>query len=202
MIVPVKALGAAKSRLGPQGPLLARAFLMDMLEATTACVPGTSVVVVCADPDVVAIATAAGCRVVDDSGRPGINAAAQWAAEQAGVTGPIAVLVSDLPCLTPQALARSLSAAEKHPRAFLADAGGDGTTMWFRSDGSPVQPLFGPDSAAAHRDRGDVDLLAAGHLDPHEVRTARRDVDTPEDLAQARQLGLGPRSRRVTGPDA
>ncbi len=48
---------------------------------------------------------------------------------------------------------------------------------------------FGTDSAARHRELGLVELpIASGS-------TLRRDVDTPEQLAAAAALGLGPRTR-------
>ncbi len=197
VIVPVKTLAAAKSRLGENGPLLARAFLIDTLAATRACPQVAQVVVATADPTVASDARLAGCTVVDDSGRPGINAAAAWAAEQVGIGGPCAVLVSDLPCLTPEGLSTVLQAAARLPRSFVSDATGEGTTMWLVAPGEVVSPSFGPDSAAAHRAAQAVDLVGTGLLKPEEVAVARRDVDTQDDLRLARDLGLGPASREA-----
>ena len=61
---------------------------------------------------------------------------------------------------------------------------GPAPSCWPRRPGGPLEPRFGPGSAAAH--------LAAGvrRLDGPWPRL-RRDVDTAADLAAARRLGLG-----------
>lgn len=201
VVLPVKSLDRAKTRLDPEGQRgsLALAFFHDCLAAVVACPRVGSIIVVTADDVIGSIAERAGAVVVDDAGHPGINAAADWAVGQRGVSAPMAVMVSDLPCLTPEAMAAVLDAAAQAPVSFLSDADGSGTTIWLRSTGTGVDSRFGPQSAAAHLSSGAVDLAA---LDANATMApARRDVDTDEDLDRAIRLGVGPHTRAATASE-
>jgi len=193
VIIPVKTLAAAKTRMEPNARGsgdLALAFFLDTLAAVRACDAVSEVLVATTDDQVAAAASAAGCDVIPDEGFPGINAAARHAADQRSGTGGVAVIVSDLPCLTARSLAIVIAAADRHPVSFLADADGEGTTMWFAGQGQATDPRFGVRSRAAHADAGAVDLVAA-EGDLAAFAPARRDVDTRIALEQARRLGLG-----------
>ena len=200
VVVPVKSLATAKSRLAHAHPgSLSLAFLQDALEAVRATPAVAEVIVVTGDPDVAAAAAACGARAVDDADHPGINPAAAWGAANRVGTGGVAVMVSDLPCLTPAACATALRLAGPHPRSFLADADGLGTTMWFATAGSDVRTCFGPDSRAAHAAAGAVDLVAAHPEAVPLLLPARRDVDTQADLTDARAVGVGAHCRALLG---
>jgi 2-phospho-L-lactate guanylyltransferase len=190
VVVPVKRLSAAKSRMGAAGvPALddlAMAFFQDTTAAVLSCSIVARVVVATTDERVAGWALDTGCSVFDDRHHPGINAAA--AAAGASVGGRIAVLVSDLPCATAQALEFSLRLARAHPQAFLADAAGTGTTLW-TSTGA-AHPRFGEGSRAAHRAAGAVDLVEFA-ASPASLERMRRDVDTPSDLVDALRIGVG-----------
>lgn len=191
-ILPVKALADAKSRLHvPAAPSLALAFLSDALAAVAATPTVSEIIVATSDPGVADIANAAGATVVDDTGHPGINAAAAHAARSRPATGGVVVMVSDLPCLTSPALATALRLATLHRTAFLPDLAGDGTTMWFSQDGV-VATAFGPQSRAAHTALGCVDLATRHPVNTASLRAARCDVDTVAALDEARALGVGP----------
>jgi 2-phospho-L-lactate guanylyltransferase len=201
VVVPVKRLSAAKSRMGAAGvPALddlAMAFFQDTTAAALSCSIVARVVVATTDERVAGWALDMGCSVFDDRHHPGINAAAEAAG--ASVGGTIAVLVSDLPCATAQALEFSLRLARAHPQAFLADAAGTGTTLWTSTATGAAHPRFGEGSRAAHRAAGAVDLveLAASHAS---LERMRRDVDTPSDLVDALRIGVGPHTAAaVTG---
>jgi 2-phospho-L-lactate guanylyltransferase len=199
VVIPVKALSTAKSRMDASARdsgELALAFFLDTLAAALACPPVLEILVATSDVRVAEAARAAGCTVVPDTGFPGINAAARHAAEQRSGSDRVAVVVSDLPCLTASSLTAALTAAADHPTAFLADADGLGTTMWFSTDGRPPEPHFGEGSRAAHVAAGAVDLVHA-HPGAADLDRARRDVDTPEALREARRLGLGERTTSV-----
>jgi 2-phospho-L-lactate guanylyltransferase len=185
----------AKTRLDPEGRrgALALAFFRDCLAAVLACPRVGAVIIVTSDRVIASIAQRDGCLVVDDADHPGINAAAGWAVQIAGAPAPVAVMVSDLPCLTPAAMTVVLDAALQSPTSFLADADGTGTTMWLRATGTGIDSRFGPQSAAAHRDGGAADISAT--IGAADVAPARRDVDTDEDLARAIDLGVGPHTR-------
>ena len=194
VIIPVKPLDRAKSRLVPgrgDSAAVAFAFFQDALAAVSASESVRATVVATSDPLVAAWARDHGAAVVDDSAADGINAAAAHAARWVGADAHVAIVVSDLPCLTPAALDAVLSLAASEDRAFVRDAAGTGTTIWTSSTGV-VASRFGPASAAAHLADGDADLVSAG--DPDGLAPARRDVDTRDDLASARALGVGPRT--------
>lgn len=199
VVIPVKSLAEAKSRLadGVDAPsALALAFLGDTLEAVAAAPAVVRIVVVTSDPVAAATAAEHGAVVVDDRGHPGINAAAAAGAEAARADGTaVAVIVSDLPCLTPRALATVLELADGHPRSFLADRDGSGTTMWLAGPDQPVGSRFGAESRAAHRADGVVDLVDQHPEAVAALLPARTDVDTVAALEQALAVGVGPRTR-------
>jgi 2-phospho-L-lactate guanylyltransferase len=194
VVLPVKALSAAKSRLAAVSPTaseLAFAFYQDTLDAALASPLVAEVVVVTSDERVSALASARGCAVVSDADHPGINAAARQGAAQRGGPGGVAIVVSDLPALTSVALTSVLATASQYPVSFLADADGTGTTMWFASAGAAIDPRFGLASRNAHNDSGAVDLVAVHPGMSGGWAPARRDVDTDSALADAIAIGVG-----------
>lgn len=197
-IIPVKSLASAKSRLTHARPGdLALAFLLDVVAALQSTPSVVDIIVVTSDPDVSAAALAAGARVVDDSRHPGINAAAAWGARNRRHPGGTAVLVSDLPCLTADSCALALALAGEYRTSFLPDAEGTGTTMWCATEGQDVRTAFGVDSRRAHAAAGAVDLMEHHPQSAAGLVPARRDVDTPDDLAAAIALGVGAHSGRL-----
>ncbi len=188
VVVPVKMLATAKSRLAPDvGGLrreLALAMAVDTVTAIAAC-RGVEVIVVTDDLDARA-ALLGLARVVPDLPRAGINAALQHGAGLDPAPGQVAAVQADLPSLQPAELAAALRAASSVEQAFVADASGFGTTLYAASGTELFDPRFGADSAAAHR-------AAATELHLH-VPTLRRDVDVIEDLWAAATLGVGPRT--------
>ena len=202
VVIPVKALPQAKTRLAGDVATpadLAVAFLRDTLAAVLATASVEATVVVTADPVVADIAAGAGADVVDDSEHPGINPAARHGAGHRSPGSAIAVIVSDLPCLTPATLAVVLAAASAHRHAFLADLDGTGTTMWFADADAPVEPHFGPDSRAAHAGAGHVDLVAAHAALADALVPARLDIDTVAALDRAVTVGVGAATAAVLG---
>ncbi|ANJ28391.1 NTP transferase domain-containing protein [Agromyces aureus] len=211
VVVPVKLLAEAKTRLAPSLDRtaradLARAFVLDTIDAALAAERVARVIVV-GDlsghvdevPDGVVVVAEPEPRSLSAAIRHGIAEARRIAAAERD-SGPdggrsarshrgIAVLLGDLPALTPQALDASLDAASRHPLAFMPDAEGTGTTLATAAAHTRFEPAFGADSAMLHRALGFHDLS-------HEVPTAlaermRRDVDTVDALDAAVRLGLG-----------
>lgn len=185
MLVPVKALPAAKSRLADfSGDAEAHARLVhairnDTLRAVRATTGVARVV-----------------RIGDSPGvdhellqrRPGLNAALAEGARHAHDHWPhdgVAALVGDLPALTSAELGETLATAARHETAFVADAAGTGTTLLTALPSATFEPRFGPGSAARHG-AGAAALPAGPGL--------RRDVDTAADLRAALLLGVGPRT--------
>jgi 2-phospho-L-lactate/phosphoenolpyruvate guanylyltransferase len=196
LVVPLKPLPLAKSRLrefaGALLPGLALAFAQDTVAAALACAQVGDVTVVTDDPAAREALCGLGARIVPDVPGRGLNAAlAHGAAEvrAARPDAPVAALSADLPALRPAELARVLGAARDHPRSFLADAAGIGTTLLAAAPGAALRPGFGGPSRARHRAGG------ARELCPREaVASVRRDVDTAADLRAALDLGTGPRT--------
>jgi 2-phospho-L-lactate guanylyltransferase len=196
LVVPVKGGRRAKSRLHPPPGVarvdLALALATDALDACVAGMPPGHVLVVSSDPQVAAMATARGVRVVADPGG-GLDAAARAGRGAALLDDPeagVAVLLGDLPALRPQDLTTALGAAAAYDLAVVPDAQGTGTVLLTAGPGGELRPAFGPGSAARHE--------AAGHhrldLDLPRLRT---DVDEDRDLAAALLLGVGPSTRDV-----
>ncbi|MFF5052355.1 2-phospho-L-lactate guanylyltransferase [Micromonospora sp. NPDC000663] len=192
VVVPVKRLTAAKSRLrgalpGVPHEELALALAADTLRAVLACPAVAEARVVTDDARVAAVARAAGARVMPDEPDAGLNAAFRHGAT-AGPAGWVAGLTADLPALRPAELAAALLAAQAAPdgvRRFVPDAPGDGTVLLAAPPGVALDPRFGVGSAAAHAASGALPLTG-------DWPSLRRDVDTAADLAAAARLGLGP----------
>jgi 2-phospho-L-lactate/phosphoenolpyruvate guanylyltransferase len=186
-VMPVKRLAAAKSRLrgalaGVPHEDLALALVLDTAVAALGCPVVGEVAVVTDDPAVRGPALALGARVVPDEPGAGLNPAFRHGARLAAGR-PVAALAGDLPALRAEELAAALAAAAGAARGFVADAEGTGTTL-LTARGVPLDPRFGPGSAAAHAASGAAPLTGAWP-------TLRQDVDTPEGLRAAARLGLG-----------
>lgn len=191
LLVPVKSLPAAKSRLragtsGTAHAALVAAMRADVLAAARAT-PQVAHIVVIADDD----SEYAVDRTVRQR-RSGLNGALRDGADHAARQWPqdgIAALVGDLPALRPEELGRALDAAAQHRAAFVQDAEGTGTTLLTAAPGARLRPAFGVGSADRHA-RHAVVLGEAGP-------GLRRDVDTAADLEQALALGVGPATGEV-----
>jgi 2-phospho-L-lactate guanylyltransferase (CobY/MobA/RfbA family) len=128
------------------------------------------------------VRAAAGDAVVAD--RPGGQGAA-LADVLAGIEGPVTIVNSDLPCVTPGEL-EQLSAA-----APALVAAGDGTTNALAlRDARDFEPLYGAGSAARFEQQ-----LGACRLD---LPGLRDDVDTWDDLERVRDR-VGEHTRAYLG---
>lgn len=197
LVVPVKRLAAAKSRLrdpagDPAGHTrLALALTLDTVAAARAARRVRTVLVVSADRTVAATLTALGVEVVDDP-LVGLNAAYDRGALLLRERDPhtaVGALQADLPALRADELDAAVTAALAiGARAFTADAEGTGTTFLLAAAGVELDPRFGGGSAARHRATGAVALDGRWP-------SLRRDVDTAADLAEALRLGVGAHTR-------
>jgi 2-phospho-L-lactate/phosphoenolpyruvate guanylyltransferase len=195
VLMPVKVLAQAKSRLaalaGTRRGELALALAGDTLSAVLACAEVARVIVITDDQVAAAALAGIGALVVPDEPRDGLNAALRHGAAYAASRWPgsgTAALSADLPALRPAELAGALRAASAWPTAFMADAAGDGTTLYTASPGVAFAPAFGLASRSRHAAGGAAEIVLDG------IPGLRRDVDTPADLRSATLLGLGPRS--------
>lgn len=197
VIIAVKRLSEAKTRLSelfdPAGrERVVLAMLVDTITAARAVDGVASITVVTPDRTAAAAARALGASTVDDptpaQHTDPLNNAIRVA--DSHLRSPdVAVLQGDLPSLQSAQFAAALAAARAHPRSFVADHSGIGTCALF-AFGVPLNPLFGTDSARRHRDDGAVELTG-------DWPGLSCDIDTPDDLAVARRLGVGAHTDRA-----
>jgi 2-phospho-L-lactate guanylyltransferase len=196
LVIAVKRLAAAKTRLAPVFSAAARetvvlAMLVDTITAASAVARVTVVT-----PDHVAAGAARrlGASVLADPTPHGHhdplnNALVAAEAVVRKATPNVVVLQGDLPALQTHELTEAISAARAHPRSFVGDRHGTGTSALF-AFGVPLDPRFGPDSAQRHRHSGAVELIGGWP-------GLRCDIDTPEDLTVALGLGVGASTTRA-----
>lgn len=212
IILPVKDTNLAKTRLNrldqPVRAALALAFALDVATAALGCPTIGRVVVVTNDPSVATPLRAVGADIVSDAPDTGLNddlGHGVAVVRRGDPTAPVAALLADLPALRSVDLDSVFAAASAAGLEawFVADAGGEGTTMVAAGSGVPFVSAFGAHSRARHLGLG-LTGLESGDL----VRL-RRDVDTEGDLRKAVQLGVGARTaaaiaeiRDVFGPPA
>lgn len=199
-VIPVKRLDSAKSRLGtiedPRRPELALAFALDVISACLAAASIGPVIVVTDDPEVTA--SAEGVIICPEPPGGGLNQAIRSGLLLA--TGPAVALAGDLPALTPHALDHVLFLAGRHDRSLLSDTQGSGTAILLALDARAMHPLFGERSRSAHVQDGCVDLALDEDAPTRALLAgARRDVDTPADLWDARRIGVGLHTADVLG---
>lgn len=203
LVIAVKRLTAAKTRLAPMFSAGTRenvvlAMLIDTITAAMAVPVVRSVLVVTPDDVAATAARSLGALVLSDPTPDGhrdplnnaLTAAEALAREECA---NVVALQGDLPALQTHELAEAIAAARVHRRSFVTDRHGTGTAALF-SFGVELDPRFGPDSAQRHRRSGAVELTGAWP-------GLRSDIDTPDDLGVARDLGVGPATAKaIDGP--
>jgi len=199
VLIPVKPAGRAKRRLrgvvaAGHHAALVRAMALDTITAALAASSIGAVVLVTADDSLATQARRLGAAIVGDAGA--LNVALREAAD--AVRRPpdgVAALLADLPAVRVAELDGALDfAGSGHGLAFLADAAGTGTTLLAAPPGVAFTPRFGRASAAAHS------AIARPLQEPPTGWPGlRTDVDTPDDLKRALELGVGPHTAVLLG---
>ena len=202
VVVPVKSLPDAKSRLlpadDPTRPELALSFLQDVLAALHGSNSVSDVLVVTDDERVRGTVAASSARWLPESPHRGLNPAAAFGAAQVPGDSAVAIIAGDLPCSNPECIARVLALADGHERSFISDAQGIGTTMLMDRAAAACSPAFGERSRARHAQLGYVDIGLDADIDTRRLLArARRDVDTQVDLWDARRIGVGAATEAV-----
>jgi 2-phospho-L-lactate guanylyltransferase len=213
LVIPVKRLSAAKSRLAPLPTArradLALAFVHDCVTAALAAPEVGQVVVATADTAAAASLAGLGARialeppgtaaveaVAADGAQTRLNAAISFAAGLSLRERPelrVGALTGDLPSLRSRELGAVLHLADAiGGRSFVPDAAGTGTTLLLGGADGALDPRFGSDSRARHARSGAAELFGAG-------RTVRQDVDTLADLEAALRLGVGAHTAHEIG---
>jgi len=201
LVIAVKRLAAAKTRLAPVFSAATResvvlAMLVDTITAISTVPALHSVTVVTPDEVAGEAARQLGARVLvdptpDGHRNPLNNAIRAAEASVREETPNVVALQGDLPALQPQELTEAINAARAHPRSFVGDRHGTGTSALF-AFGVGLEPRFGPDSAQQHRHSGAIELTGAWP-------GLRCDIDTPDDLLVARRLGVGTATAQAIG---
>ena len=191
LLVPLKSLPQAKTRLrgalaGVGHDRLVLALALSTVRAAQRAAGVDEVVVVTGDARLRRELALPGVRLIGDPADPAdpLNAALRGAAADLGVDRAVAVLTGDVPALRPAELAEALALADAQ-RCFVPDRPGTGTVLLAAPAGQPLDPHFGPGSAAAHARSGAKRLDGAWP-------SLRCDVDTTADLAEAVRLGWLP----------
>ena len=183
VIVPVKRLGEAKSRLGavlaPEARAeLVLAMLEDVLTAARAAHDGP-LLVVTPDADYEAAAARAGAELLADAGG-GYNAALTQALGSATTleAGSALVLPADQARAQPSELRSAIEALER-AEVVVAPSRDGGTGLLGLRPPDAIVPAFGLESAARHRALGEA---AGRRVEWLELPSLRDDVDSVDDL--------------------
>jgi 2-phospho-L-lactate guanylyltransferase len=198
VVVPLRGLEAAKSRLGGQLDAEERLDLVTgLLERTLGAASAASgvdrVLLVSPDPAALELARALGARTLADPGH-GLNAALRAARDHAIEQGASTLLVlpADLPRVTPVAIEAVIAAADAARRpghgivALVPDRHRQGTNALLLSPPDAIPFAFGRDSRRRH-----LGAAAAVGAECVEVDgDLTLDVDTPDDLLLAEMAGL------------
>ena len=192
ILIPVRGGSASKSRLAnaisahEDRKELALAFASDVVAAASAAPSVEGVSIITADDSLSDHFTRVGAEVIIEPERlSGLNAAVRFGTEDLQSRYPkvgIAVIMGDLPEVTPEAIAEALELASAVELGVVADHERVGTSMLTARPGSVPHPSYGEGSYARHIDAGHVDLPIPGDS------PLRRDVDTATDLRRLRKI--------------
>lgn len=191
LLVPVKALALAKSRLRGahiDHDRLVLALLHDTVSAASAAAGVVHVLVVSDDARAIGLARQIGagaCSPATGSLNGDLRVAADLVRRRFA-EATIAALPADLPALRTHELAAALDSAGGR-RGFVPDREGSGTTLLLSGQGLPLDPRYGSASGTRHAESGALRLIGPWASLAH-------DVDTAMDLAGAAALGLGRRT--------
>ena len=192
LIIPVKRLAKAKSRLEVE-PRVRRKIALSLAAHTIRTAletpQVTRVIVVTRDRKVIRLARHLGADVSRERPRSDLNRAARQG-RQAGLRlvpgADVAIIVSDLPALTPADLTQVILRFRRtrHP-LVVPDAEGTGTTMLLHPEAVVPPVLFGPASLRRHLSAG---YELAGDA-PHSARCDMDQMPTDDpDPARAAML--------------
>lgn len=201
LAVPVKDLVNAKQRLVPalspsERRDLAHAMLEDVLEAAVAALPG-AVLVVTTDPEVQAVARAAGAEPLLERANRGHTAAVAFAQREAVARGAARFLTlpGDVPCATAAEIVTLCGALAGTPGVvFVPSRSGKGTNAALLAPPNAMPLTFGEPSFDNHLRTARAAGLAPRVL---ELPGIGLDVDAPADLPVLLERGPGTRSARL-----
>ncbi len=187
-VIPVKSLGAGKSRLLPELSrdrldALCLAMLEDLIGALQATPALARVAVATPDDRIAAHARSFGAEALHGPD-PGLNAAIDAAPDKLGLApdAPLLVVLGDVPGARPdevQQLFEALEAMGPGPGAVLAPSRDGGTSALLRRPHRALPARFGPQSAARHREAAQSAGVPLRELS---LPSLAIDLDRAEDL--------------------
>jgi 2-phospho-L-lactate guanylyltransferase len=188
-VLPIKSLGAAKTRLAGElasgsRQAVAQAMFCDTLSSLRH-VPGLdAIAVVTTDRQAEAAAVGHGVMMLRDENEAGHNAAAEIGIRYAVASGFERVLLvpGDTPLLDQAEVADLLERCERAEVgvAMVPDRHGSGTNGLLIAPPDAFKPAFGPDSLIRHVHQAESAGLRHS-VEP--LPSLALDVDTPDDLA-------------------
>lgn len=203
--VPVKTLSESKTRLkslldANQREQLQLALVQGLLETLASSTEVQHTIVVTSDQQVARLARSSGAEVLPEpqpssaqtdhkdpatATEPGLNAAAQSAAEYAANCGATSLLVlpGDLPLITTADVAELYERAERHAHAVVVtpDRHGLGTNAMVSRPPGAISFAFGPGSCEEHLTRA---AQAGAQAIRYVSETLALDLDTPDDVGE------------------
>ncbi|MGQ0750005.1 MAG: 2-phospho-L-lactate guanylyltransferase [Betaproteobacteria bacterium] len=219
-LVPVKLLDRSKGRLSPllsgeERRGLARAMLVDVLDALQQSHGLAGVMVVTGDEDVATIARARNAEIMIDHGSAGMSQAVAMAARHLHGMPDTSMLVvpADVPRITPQDVATIIEAHGPPPAVTLVAAERDGGTNLLLCTPPEAIPFhYGEGSCARHQQAARARGITRRTM---RIERAGLDLDRPEDIADFMRLpsatrtyawlvahGIGERLRVLSTDDA
>ena len=192
MLIPLKRLDAAKSRLSSALTSSERRRLMAAMVAHVAraalAADAGRVALASSDPDAPALAARLGVECVSDGGCPWNAGLAHARALLGSPAAAVLYLAGDLPLLAPDDVAALIDAGAS-ATAVVGRAHDGGTNALWVAPADALEPAFGTSgSAAVHAALAAGCGLAVVIIDRPGLA---RDVDTPADLAIVRRLLAG-----------
>lgn len=182
-IVPQKSLTASKSRLGGVLRPAARAVLsLTMLRTVCASLRASAlddVIVMTPDPEVRAVAAAAGIRSLPDPCAGFNEALVEVIRSLPTRSHAVLIIAADLPLLRPADIAAVLAAGTARTAVLAPAREGTGTNALLVPPATAMRPAFGPASLTLHRRLARALGLCLAEI--HRVGLAF-DLDTPADL--------------------
>ena len=197
IVLPVKALDEAKSRLSAVlAPLeraaLTLAMLEDVLDATLV-MPGWTSWVISPDEAVLEVAARRGARPITEE-TPSLAAAIRQTEEEAQARGldALAIVLPDTPLLTPTGLTRTLHTLG--PVVLAPSADGAGTNIVLRRGPAAIASHLGKDSFRKHLQAAAEAGLPVAVVESEETGF---DLDLPGDILTVLRARRKGRTRAV-----
>ena len=186
VIIPVKPLKNAKSRLSPvllpdQRYELAQAMLRHVLAVTTTVQAVTGALVISRDTKALAIAREMGAKTLQEGAISNLNPALlratvvvkSWRADA------VLILPADLPFISPEDIVAMIGLADRPSIVIATDRERDGTNALLVRPPGAIQYEYGPGSYERHRRNA---ARAGLPVALYESERMTLDIDVPEDL--------------------